>query len=56
MVLKKLEQEIAALQVSSERGLTRPGAFLFDLFAKYESNTLSISIISRTTTNTDFLP
>jgi hypothetical protein len=33
-VLQRLEGEIASLQVDPEKGLTRPGAFIFELFGK----------------------
>ncbi|GAB4815023.1 hypothetical protein N2152v2_002069 [Parachlorella kessleri] len=34
MVLQRLEAEVAALKVDPEKGLTRPGAFIFELLGK----------------------
>ena len=34
LVLRKLEQEIASIKVSPDRGHTAPGSFLFDIFAR----------------------
>ncbi len=38
LVLRKLEQELANLKISTERGFTAPGAFLFDLLDKIQLN------------------
>jgi regulator of telomere elongation helicase 1 len=38
MVLRKLEQELAGLKISTERGFTAPGRFLFDLLDKISLN------------------
>ncbi|KAG7673937.1 hypothetical protein Ndes2526B_g02593 [Nannochloris sp. 'desiccata'] len=38
LVLRKLEQELASLNISSERGFTAPGSFLFDLLDKIRLN------------------
>ena len=34
MVLQRLEAEVASLKVDPEKGLTRPGAFIFELLGK----------------------
>jgi len=35
LVLRKLEQEIAAVKVSAEKGFTAPGSFLFNIFDRW---------------------
>lgn len=38
IILKKLEQSIAATAVPSSTGFTAPGAFLFELFGRCAGN------------------
>lgn len=35
LVLKKFEQEVAAIKINKDQGFTAPGIFLFELFAKF---------------------